>query len=72
MNKLPKIRPIDKKRYVLKEDRDYFILGKIYELESKKMTAEDKKMVKFIRTQMIDDWRAPIMKKLDELLKKYK
>jgi len=66
-----KVSVQDKKRYVLKDDRDYQILGEIYKLEKCKLSAEDKKMVSFIRTQLEDDWRKPLFKVLDRLVKKY-
>ena len=66
-----KIITKDKKRYVLKEDRDYQILGQIYKLEKRKLSAEDKIMVKLARTQLEHDWRKPLLKILDQLVKKY-
>lgn len=48
------------------------ILGKIYQLEKKKLSAEDKKFVTFLCTQLERDWRAPIIQALDDLLSKYK
>lgn len=67
-----KITLEDEKRYVLSTDQDYKILDKIKQLEKQKLGDEDKKLVKFIRTQLKDDWRTPIMKLLDRVLKKYK
>lgn len=66
-----KLTAKDKKRYVLKEDRDYQILGEIYKLEKCKLSAEDKRMVELIRTQLEYDWRKPLLKTLDQLVKKY-
>lgn len=62
----------EKKKYVLKTDQDYEILDKIHQLEKQKLSAEDRELIKFIRTQLEDDWRTPIIKLLDKLLKKYK
>ena len=67
-----KIISKDKERYVLSTDQDYEILGKIKQLEKQKLSNEDKKLVKFIRTQLKNDWRTPIMKLLDSILRKYK
>ena len=67
-----KIPDKDKKKYVLAERRDYIILDKIYQLEKKGLSKEDKKLVKFIRTQLERNWRRPIIKFLDQLLKKYR
>ena len=66
-----KVKAADRKRYVLSTDEDFEILGKIYALEQRKLSKEDKTMIRFLRTQLEHDWRAPIIKVLDELLKKY-
>lgn len=62
----------EEKKYVLSTDKDYEILGKIHLLEKQKLSPEDKRLIKFIRTQLQLDWRASITKQLDELLEKYK
>ena len=67
-----KITQEEKKEYVLSTDQDYEILGKIKRLEKQKLSVEDKKLIKFIRTQFKDDWRTPIVKLLNTILKKYK
>lgn len=65
------ISPKDKKRYMLSTDEDWEILGKIYQLEKKKLSSEDKNFVTFLRTQLEHDWRTPILQTLDDLLWKY-
>jgi len=55
-----KISSYEKKNYVFKEPRDYKILVKIKELERKKLTKNDKEVIKLIRTQLKDDWRADL------------
>jgi hypothetical protein len=67
-----KIAPREKQRYVLSTDKDYEILGKIYRLEKLKLSPEDRRLIEFIRTQLRLDWRTPIFKLLNNLLKKYK
>ncbi len=67
-----RVKTQDKKRYVLKEDRDYEILGLVYELEKCKLSAEDKRMVALVRTQLEYDWRKPLLKCLNRFLRKYK
>lgn len=67
-----KIKPKDKKKYILTDEIDYQILEKIYELEKCKLFSDDKKIIKFLRTQLEEDWRKPLIKFLDELSKKYK
>lgn len=66
-----KITAKDEKRYVLKEHRDYQILDQIYKLEKCKLSAEDKRTIKLIRTQLEHDWRKPLQKILAKLVKKY-
>ena len=65
------IKPQDRKRYILSTDQDYLILGKIYELERKKLSDKDKTLVKLVRTQLEHHWRTPIIRFLNLLLKKY-
>ena len=61
----------EKKTYVLKTEQDYEILTKIKQLEKKKLSSEDIKLVAFLRTQLEEDWRTPLIRFLDTLLKKY-
>ncbi len=61
----------EKQKYILKTEQDYEILGKIKQLEKKKLSSDDKKLIAFLRTQLEQDWRTPMIKRLDELLKKY-
>src|SRR3989344_23102 len=61
----------DRKRYILSTDQDYQILGRIYELERKKLSDKDEALVKLVRTQLEHHWRTPILRFLNQLLKKY-
>ena len=67
-----KIKPTDKKRYVLAESRDYKILAAIYLLEKCKLSLADKKIVTLISSQLERDWRKPLMVHLTRLIKKYR
>ncbi|MDP2944675.1 MAG: hypothetical protein Q8N57_03895 [bacterium] len=67
-----KINERDKKRYVLSEERDYIILKKIYQLEKYKLSITKKGILNLIRTQLEHDWRKPLIKFLDGMIKKYK
>jgi hypothetical protein len=69
---MKRVRPEDKKRYVLKEKRDYEILEKIYVLEEQPLSPQDREVVQLIRTQLEDEWREPLIKYLNELAEKYK
>lgn len=61
----------DQKKYVLATDDDYVILGKCKELEKLKLSKKDKELVKLIKSQLEDEWRKPLIIKLDEILKRY-
>ena len=65
------VRSRDRERYILSTDQDYEILDRIYRLERKKLSERDKALVKLARTQLEHHWRTPILKFLNELLKKY-
>jgi len=69
---MEKIMPKDEKKYVLKERVDTEILLKCKTLENAGLTKEDRALVEFIKTQLEDDWRTPLLEKTDELIKKYK
>ncbi len=71
INAMGKVKPTDKKRYVLGEKRDYLILDKIYKLEKQKLSPDEKKMLKLIRTQLEADWRKPLLKTLEKMTIKY-
>jgi len=61
----------EKRKYVLADKQDYEILTKIHQLEKLSLSPDDKEFINFIRTQLEKDWRTPILKVLNNLLKKY-
>jgi len=61
----------DKKQYVLSTDSDMEILGKVYMLEKKKLSNGESKLLVLIKSQLKLDWRTPLIRQLDWLLKKY-
>ena len=61
------IKPDEESGYVMADERDYAILAKIKELEAKDLCEVDKETVAFCRTQLEDDWRKPLIEKLDEI-----
>ncbi len=67
-----KITLTDKKRYALKIKRDEQILLTCKGLEKKKLSPTDQATVKLIKTQLKDDWRGPLVTKLNGLTKKYR
>ena len=64
------VKKTDKKKLLLEEDRDYEILEKIYLLEKKKLTKDQKELVRFLKSQLQDDWRKPLLRFVNELIKK--
>ncbi len=59
-------------KYVLSTDQDYEILGKIHQLEKIELSDTDGELVAFVKTQLEDDWREPILDLLDKLIDKTK
>ncbi|MFC1598165.1 hypothetical protein ACFL2M_01390 [Patescibacteria group bacterium] len=59
-------------RYELPEEQDLEILGKIHELESEELSDADKQLVIFLRTQLEEDWRTPLLEFIDAMHKKYR
>ncbi len=71
LTKTFKVKSNDRKKYILSSDQDYEILGKVYKLESKKLSEKDRALVKLVRTQLEPHWRTPVLKFLEQLVKKY-
>jgi len=66
-----KLTENERKKYPLPEEEDYEILFKCKQLEKMKLTKEDKLLVELIKSQLEIDWHKPLIKKLNQLLKKY-
>lgn len=66
------IKKTEMKSYVLLTDKDVSILKICKDLEKLKLSKEDKALVKLIKTQLEEDWRKPLINRLDLLLRKYK
>jgi len=56
--------------YVLKTKQDKRILEKIKELEKKRLTASEKKIAALCKSQLEDDWRTPLEKFVDTMLRR--
>ena len=65
------ITKAERKKYSLIEKRDFEILTKVKQLERLPLQNEDRVLVKLIRTQLEQDWRKPLLKKLNSLMTKY-
>lgn len=57
--------------FLLPTEEDYKILSMIHELEKLRLSEENRKVVELIKTQLLDDWRSPLIKKLVEIKGKY-
>jgi len=66
-----KIRTADKKRLLLEEKRDYEILEMIYELEKRKLSKEQEELVRFLKSQLEDDWRKPLLRFVKKFVKQF-
>jgi len=62
---------LEKKKYVMSTDEDYKILGKIEQLEKLKLTKDEKFLVELIRTQLEHDWRKPLIRTVNKILRKH-
>lgn len=62
------ITSADREKYVLKTKQDERILEKIKRLEKKKLTKTKKRLVKFCRSQLKDNWRDPMERFIDDML----
>jgi len=64
-----KFPPKPKTPYKFNNDQDERIFGKLARFEDKKLSAENEKLVEFLYSQLEDDWRTPLEKFVDKLLK---
>ncbi len=70
MKKKYNITTHERKKYVLATKRDVKILEKCKELEKRKLTKEERTLVKLIKAQFEDDWRKSLIKIVNKLLKR--
>lgn len=66
-----KINPAGKKKYVLATDIDLEILSQRNNLLKQSPSESDEELIELIKSQLLDDWRSPLLKKLKSLFKKY-
>jgi len=62
---------LEKKKYVLATDIDLKILSQCNGLLKQNLSENDEKLIELIKSQLLDDWRTPLLKKLKSLFKKY-
>lgn len=65
------ITEAEERDYILPNEEDYQILSRVKSLDNKKLSKEDRETVEIIKSQLKDDWRAPLISKLQHLLEKY-
>jgi len=58
----------EEKMYALPKEEDYKILSIVKRLEKKDLSSIDGETVALIKTQLLDDWRKPLLDKLNQLL----
>lgn len=61
----------EEKVYLLPNEDDYEILSIVKTLEGKNLADHDREIIELVRSQLTDDWREPLLKKLEQLLQKY-
>ena len=61
----------DERPYAMPEEHDYEILAKIKALEATPLSEADHEVVSLIRSQLLDEWRQPLLAKLNQLLQAY-
>ncbi len=65
------ISPEERKKYVLKTEKDIEILEKIKKAEKiPDLTAKEKEILEFLKTQLGEEWRTPIIIFLEKLVKR--
>lgn len=62
----------EERKYPLPTKKDFEILARIHEAEALDLTPGEKEQVAFIRTQLKEDWRTPLIEALDRILRKHK
>ena len=68
MSKLT-ITPYDRKKYVLKTKQDERILLLCKKLEQRQLSKLQRHQVKFVKSQLLDDWRAPLEEEVRRIKK---
>lgn len=61
----------DINRYVLSTEQDYLICSICNKLLSNNLNADDKSTVELIKSQLLEEWRKPLLDKLNEIEQRY-
>ena len=65
-----KFPPKPKTKYIFVNRQDRRIFSKLNKLSKKDLTKEEQKILKFLYSQLEDDWRTPLEKLIDKLFTK--
>lgn len=66
-----KVSASDKIKFILSTDTDLEILNQCNLLIKKELSKDDRELVELIKSQLLDDWRMSLLKKLHSLTIKY-
>ena len=66
-----KFPPKQKTPYVLDKPEHKRIFDKLSKFKDENLEKQDENLVKFLYSQLEDDWASPLEKFIDELLEKY-
>lgn len=64
-----KFSPKPKTFYRLDKEQDKAIFEKLSKFKEQKLTKKDEEIIKFLYSQLEDDWRTSLEKFIDKLLK---
>ncbi|MEW5805399.1 MAG: hypothetical protein AB1721_01580 [Patescibacteria group bacterium] len=64
-----KFPPKSKTKYIFDNAQDKRIFQKLMKFSKKKLNREQKDLIKMMFSQLEDDWRTPLEKFIDKLLK---
>ena len=66
-----KISPEEKKKYLLLTEKDFEILEKIKKAECiPDLSNREKMILEFLKTQLEKDWRTPVIKFLEKIMRR--
>jgi len=60
--------PKAKTKYVFDNEQDKIIFEKLAKFDGKNISLEDEELIKFLYSQLEDDWRTPLEEFIDKLL----
>ena len=64
-----KFPPKPKTPYLFPKEQDKIIFEKLSKFKDRKLSKDEENLIKFLYSQLEDDWRTPLEKFIDKLLK---